>query len=81
MESRYIKTHRSRDVKKSILFVSKKILEALNKNSSKKLNDVFIKVQEKLQIKEKDFMLTLTFLFALGVIEYNQKRDMLAYRK
>ena len=81
MESRYIKTHRSRDLKRSILFIAKNIVESLMKSEEEKLENIFLKLHKKISLKERDFMLALNFLFALGVIDYDKNCDILRYLK
>ncbi len=81
MNPRYLKTHRSRELTRSILFVSKKIVEIISISNREKLNDVFINVQNELAINDKDFMLALNFLFTLNIVEYEKQFDTLVYQK
>ncbi len=78
---RYIKTHRSKDIKRSVLVVSKYLVTELKTHKEVKLNDMFQKLKESLNLQQKDFMYTINFLYILGVIDYKKENDTLRYLK
>jgi len=73
---RYIKTHRSKDLKRSTLVVSKAMLEELKKHGHCKMGDVYNSLKRKLGIHQKDFVYSLNFLYILGKIAYEKEYDM-----
>lgn len=81
MRPRYVKTHRSRDIERSVLAVSSKILKVLKAPIQARFTDIFMKLGDKSKLKEQDFMLALNFLFILGVIAYDKKNDLIIYKK
>ncbi len=78
---RYIKTHRSKDLKRSVLVVSKYLVGELKTHKEIKLHDIFLKLKEKLNIQQKDFMYSINFLYILGVVDYIKENDTLRYLK
>lgn len=78
MVERYIKTHRSRDVSRSVLVVSKFIYNYLvNKKKKARFNDVYIYIKELISITERDFMYAINFMYILGILKYNKEKDLL----
>ncbi|MEV9525723.1 ABC-three component system middle component 6 [Aliarcobacter butzleri] len=79
--SRYIKTHRSKDLKRSVLVISKYLINELKLHKVAKLNDIYQNLKNKLNLQQKDFIYTINFLYILGVIEYIKENDTLRYLK
>ncbi|MCT7547712.1 ABC-three component system middle component 6 [Aliarcobacter butzleri] len=79
--SRYIKTHRSKDLKRSVLVISKYLINELKLHKIVKLNDIYQNLKNKLNLQQKDFIYTINFLYILGVIEYIKENDTLRYLK
>ena len=79
--SRYIKTHRSKDLKRSVLVISKYLMNELKLHKVLKLNDIYEILKNKLKLQQKDFIYTINFLYILGVIEYVKENDTLRYLK
>lgn len=79
--SRYIKTHRSKDLKRSVLVISKYLINELKLHKVAKLNDIYQNLKNKLNLQQKDFIYTINFLYILGVIEYKKENDTLRYLK
>ncbi len=78
MERRLIKTHKTRDIKRSPLVVSKYIVDFLkNSNGNSKVNDLYICIKKLLDVTEKDFMYAINFLYVLGKISYDKSNDKL----
>lgn len=75
METRYIKTHRSRDLKRSTLVVAKEILNRVNTNYGKKLGIIYREIKKQNNIQQIDFIYALNFLFILGQIDYKKEYD------
>lgn len=75
METRYIKTHRSRDLKRSTLVVAKEILNRVNTNYGKKLGIIYKEIKKQNNIQQIDFIYALNFLFILGQIDYKKEYD------
>lgn len=78
---RYIKTHRSKDLKRSVLVISKYLMNELKLHKVLKLNDIYEILKNKLKLQQKDFIYTINFLYILGVIEYVKENDTLRYLK
>lgn len=78
---RYIKTHRSKDLNKSALVVSKYLIDKIKKQKKYKMNDMYLYLKDKLNIQSKEFMYALNFLYILGVLEYEKRDDTLRYLK
>lgn len=78
---RYIKTHRSKDLKRSVLVVSKYLIHELKLHKVAKLNDIYQNLKNKLDLQQKDFIYAINFLYILGVIEYKKENDTLRYLK
>jgi hypothetical protein len=79
--SRYIKTHRSKDLKRSVLVISKYLINEIKLHEELKMNDLYLYLKSKLHIQPKDFIYTLNFLYILGVIEYQKSKDTIRYTK
>jgi len=77
METRYIKTHRSKDIKRSALVVAKEILKRLNTQYGTKLGLIYKEIKKQNNIQQIDFTYALNFLFILGQIEYIKEYDEL----
>lgn len=77
METRYIKTHRSRDLKRSTLVVAKEILKRLEKQSGTKMGTLYEEIKKQNNIQEMDFVYALNFLYILGQIRYIKENDEL----
>ncbi|MBR8466250.1 hypothetical protein KDE13_07860 [Campylobacter sp. faydin G-140] len=77
METRYIKTHRSKDIKRSVLVVAKEILKRLNTQYGTKLGLIYKEIKRQNNIQQADFTCALNFLFILGQIEYIKEYDEL----
>ncbi len=78
---RYIKTHRSKDIKRSVLVVSQHLIHEIKKHKDYKLNDMYDYLKDKLKIQQKDFIYSLNFLYALGAISYIKEHDLIRYLK
>lgn len=78
---RYIKTHRSKDLKRSVLVISHYLINQIKKYGDYKLNDMYEYLKNKLKIQQKDFIYSLNFLYALGVISYIKEYDLIRYLK
>jgi len=78
---KHIGIHRSQDIRRSIFVVSTFMVSALKTKHSILLNDMFELLKVKLGITQKDFMLAISFLFTIGVIEYRTNTDELRYLK
>jgi len=78
---RYIKTHRSKDLKRSVLVISKYLMNELKLHKVLKLNGIYQILKNKLKLQQKDFIYTINFLYILGVIEYVKENDTLRYLK
>jgi hypothetical protein len=78
---RYIKTHRSRDLKRSVLVVAHHIITEIKVHNTYKLNDMYVYLKNKLKVQQKDFIYTLNFLYILGKIQYDKTNDTLKYIK
>jgi hypothetical protein len=79
--SRYIKTHRSKDLKRSVLVISQYLINEIKKHKDYKLNDMYEYLKNKLKIQQKDFIYTLNFLYILGIISYIKEYDLIRYLK
>jgi len=79
--ARYIKTHRSKDLKRSVLVISKYLINDLKLNKEIKLNDIYQNLKKNLGIQQNDFIYAINFLYILGMIEYKQDNDTLRYLK
>ena len=77
METRYIKTHISKDIKRSPLVVAKEILNRLNTQYGTKLGLIYKEIKKQNNIQQIDFAYALNFLFILGQIEYIKEYDEL----
>jgi|GEM_PF-1038366 len=77
METRYIKTHISKDIKRSPLVVAKEILNRLNTQYGIKLGLIYKEIKKQNNIQQIDFAYALNFLFILGQIEYIKEYDEL----
>lgn len=78
---KHIGTHRSQDIKRSMFIVSTFIVSTLKTRHNILVNDIFELLKTKLGSTQKDFMLAINFLFAIGVIEYQTNTDELRYLK
>ena len=78
---RYIKTHRSKDIKRSVLVISQHLINEIKKHNDYKLNDMYLYLKNKLNIQQKDFIYSLNFLYALGIISYVKEFDLIRYLK
>lgn len=76
---RYIKTHRSKELKRSVLVVAKYLLAELNSHQEYKFNDMYLYLQNKLQIQQKEYVYTLNFLYILGKLQYEKVTDTIKY--
>jgi hypothetical protein len=81
MNYKYIGTHRSKDIQRSTLVIASFIVKILKPKKEVLLIDIFELLKRKLHITQKDFMITLNFLFIIGVIEYEKTTDKLRYLK
>lgn len=79
--SRYIKTHRSKDLKRSVLVISQYLINEIKKHKDYKLNDMYDYLKNKLKIQQKDFIYTLNFLYILGIVSYIKEYDLIRYLK
>ncbi|ANE33739.1 MULTISPECIES: ABC-three component system middle component 8 [Campylobacter] len=75
MRTRYIKTHRSKDIKRSALVVANEILKKINVGYGAKLGLIYKEIKKKNNIQQVDFIYALNFLFILGQIEYIKEFD------
>ena len=75
--ARYIKTHRSKDLKKSVLVVAQYLITELNIHNEYKLSDMYLYLKNKLEIQQKEYVYTLNFLYLLGKLKYDKETDML----
>lgn len=78
---RYIKTHRSKDIKRSVLVIAHYLINEIKKHREYKLNDMYYYLKNKLKIQQKDFVYALNFLYILGVISYIKEYDLIRYLK
>lgn len=78
---RYIKTHRSKDLKRSVLVVAKYLINELNIHNEYKLNDMYLYLKDKLKIQQKEYIYTLNFLYLLGKLQYEKETDLIRYIK
>lgn len=74
---RYIKTHRSKDLKRSVLVISHHLILEMKTHQEYKLNHMYLYLKNKLNIQQKDFVYTLNFLYILGKLQYIKSEDML----
>lgn len=77
---RYIKTHRSKDLKRSVLVIAKYLIAELKLHNEIKLSDAYKYLKNKLNLHQKDFIYTLNFLYILGQVEYSKETDTLRYK-
>lgn len=77
METRYIKTHRSRDLKRSTLVVAGEILKRLKTQYGVKLGLIYEEIRKQNFIQRADFVYALNFLFILGQVRYIKEYDEL----
>lgn len=78
---RYIKTHRSKDLKRSVLVVAQHLISELNIHNEYKFNDMYLYLNNKLQVQQKEYVYTLNFLYLLGKLKYDKGTDILRYKK
>uniref|UniRef100_UPI003F61D8F3 ABC-three component system middle component 6 n=2 Tax=Hydrocurvibacter sulfurireducens TaxID=3131937 RepID=UPI003F61D8F3 len=78
---RYIMTHRSKDLKRSVLVVSYHLMMEMKTHKEYKLNDMYQYLKNKLKIQQKDFVYTLNFLYILGKLEYIKAEDTIRLSK
>ena len=81
MEARYIRTHRSKDIKRSALVVAREILNRLDTQYGTKLGLIYKEIKSQNNIQQADFTYALNFLFILGQIEYIKEYDELIRAK
>lgn len=81
MRLKYVNAHRAKDLKRTTLVISSAILALLKRKNEIKLNDLYLKINENLTMHQKDYMVALNFLFALGAIEYIIDHDAIRYLK
>lgn len=81
MTYKYIGTHRSKDVQRSTLVVASMLIKLIKSKREVFLIELFEQLKQKLHITQKDFMITLNFLFLLDLIEYEKNTDKLRYKK
>lgn len=71
-----IKPHKFMDVKMSVLNLASYIVTELKVNRITKYDDLLIKVSSNFEDDIKDLLiLSLSFLFSIGVIDYNKEHD------
>ncbi len=63
--------------KKSMLNVSAKIIEVINKENINNFEKVIYMVENSLNISYEKVILALNFLYMIGAIKYDKKRDIL----
>jgi hypothetical protein len=78
---KHIGIHRSQDIKRNMFIVSTFMVSALKTKHNILVNDIFELLKTKLGVTQKDFMLAINFLFAIGAIEYQANTDELRYLK
>ncbi len=78
---RYIKTHRSKDLKRSVLVIAQHLISELNIHTEYKLNDMYLYLKDKLKVQQKEYVYTLNFLFLLGKLQYEKETDVIRYIK
>lgn len=78
---RYIQTHRSKDLKRSVLVIANFLIKELKVHKEYKLNYMYSFLKNKLGIQPKDFIYTLNFLYILGKITYTKDDDLIRYNK
>jgi hypothetical protein len=78
---RYIKTHRSKDLKRSVLVIAQHLISELNTHADYKLNDMYLYLKNKLKVQQKEYVYTLNFLYLLGKLQYKKETDVIRYIK
>jgi len=79
--SRYVKTHRSKDLKRSVLVISHYLIQEMKVHQEYKLNNMYLYLKNKLKIQQKDFVYALNFLYILGKLEYIRAEDTIRLSK
>ena len=78
IKGRYVKTHRTRDINRSVLAVSAQIVDYLSrKNKNSKFNDLLSYLKSAPSLTEKDIMYSINFLYILGKIRYEMANDIM----
>ena len=76
----YLRAHKAAEIKRSILVISFYVVKSL-KRKTIKLEKLFEQLKKKLGITRKDLVLTLNFLYALGILDYIKETDEIRYLK
>ena len=54
---------------------------SFSRGDRKKFNDIYLYLNNKLQVQQKEYVYTLNFLYLLGKLKYDQETDILRYEK
>lgn len=76
----YLKAHRAKDIKRTQMIICFFMYDDLKKHKKIKINKLFTNMKTRLGINQKDFMLSINFLYAMGKIFYDIEKDNIEFR-